>query len=269
VTRVDLETLTPVAQDYLKVIWSATEWGQDPITATALAARFGTSVANVTVTVKRLAAQGLVIHTPYKPVRLTPAGEAFAVAMVRRHRLLETFLVRELGYGWDEVHDEAERLEHAVSEKFVERIDAALGHPTADPHGDPIPAAGSGSGSGSPGHEASARAWPAGAVVLAEASEGERTVLRVSDADARLLGEAADLGLLPGARVVVTRAGDGVDARALGTAGSPDASSHGVASADARSPNASSHGVAVPGAAVLFVDGRPVSPALAAAVWVA
>lgn len=84
---------------------------------------------------KRLAAQGLINYQPYRPVSLTPLGERLAVEMVRRHRLLETFLAEHLGYGWDEVHDEAERLEHAVSATFVERIDRALGRPTTDPHG--------------------------------------------------------------------------------------------------------------------------------------
>jgi DtxR family Mn-dependent transcriptional regulator len=195
---IDPDTLTPVAQDYLKVIWSATEWGQDPISATALAARFGTSVANVTDTVKRLAAQGLVEHTPYKPVRLTPSGAAFAVAMVRRHRLLETFLVQTLGYGWHEVHDEAERLEHAVSETLIERLDAVLGHPRVDPHGDPIPQRGVAGG-------VRAAPEPVGACLLGEASEGPHTVLRVSDADASVLAFAAGAGLVPGARVGVAR----------------------------------------------------------------
>ena len=120
----DVDTITPVAQDYLKAIWTATEWGGAPITTGALASRFGTSAANVTDTVRRLAAQGLVEYTPYRPVQLTEDGAAYAVAMVRRHRLIETFLVTALGYGWDEVHTEAERLEHAVSDTLVERIDA-------------------------------------------------------------------------------------------------------------------------------------------------
>ena len=91
--------------------------------------------------VKRLSEQGLAEHAPYKGVQLTEEGRRAALRMVRRHRLIEAYLVAFLGYSWDTVHDEAERLEHAVSDTLVERMAAALGHPTSDPHGDPIPAA--------------------------------------------------------------------------------------------------------------------------------
>ena len=186
----DVDEISPVAQDHLKAIWSATEWGGPPTTPTALAARFGTSVANVTETMKRLAARGLVEYTRYRPVALTPRGEAYAVAMVRRHRLVETFLVERLGYGWDEVHDEAERLEHAVSDLLLERLDAALGHPAADPHGDPIP-------------DARGRITvPEGAIRLADADPDRRwRVIRVSDADPGILAAADAAGILPGALV--------------------------------------------------------------------
>ncbi|GHG50804.1 DtxR family transcriptional regulator [Flavimobilis marinus] len=133
--------LTPVAEDYLKVVWSAQEWSDEPVTTKALAARLGVGASTVSETVRRLAAQGLLVHERYGKVTLTDAGRAQALRMVRRHRLLETFLVAQLGYGWDEVHDEAEVLEHAVSDTFLDRLDRALGHPTRDPHGDPIPAA--------------------------------------------------------------------------------------------------------------------------------
>lgn len=135
-----LDDISPVTQDYLKTIWSATEWDDPPITASELAAKFGTTPAAVTDVVQRLAAQGLVKYQRYKPVRLTEQGERLAIGMVRRHRLLEMFLVNSLGYGWEEVHDEAERLEHAVSDDLIDRISRALGHPSHDPHGDPIPA---------------------------------------------------------------------------------------------------------------------------------
>ena len=182
----DLDQISPIAQDYLKVIWSATEWGEPPITSTALAARFKSSVANVTDTVKRLTALGLVTHQPYKPVYLTAAGTRYAVAMVRRHRLLETFLVDHLGYGWHEVHDEAERLEHAATATLIDRIDRLLGHPTSDPHGDPIP------------DPDGTTHKPRDTVTLAEAGNGTWTVVRVSDADPNLLIRARDLGLTPG-----------------------------------------------------------------------
>lgn len=106
----EVDALTPVAQDYLKVIWAATEWGEPPITTKGLATRFGTTQANVSETVRRLEAQGLVAYEPYRPVVLTELGVRLAMAMVRRHRLIECFLATTLGYGWDEVHDEAERL---------------------------------------------------------------------------------------------------------------------------------------------------------------
>jgi len=126
-------------EDYVKVIYAFTEWQDKPITSTQLAIRLGVANSSVSEMVRKLKDQGLVDHQPYSPIHLTDAGLRLALAMVRRHRLLETYLVRELGYTWDEVHDEAEQLEHAVSETFIERMSAKLGHPTRDPHGDPIP----------------------------------------------------------------------------------------------------------------------------------
>src|SRR6478609_10835212 len=99
----------------------------------------GVGASTVSETVRRLSAQGLLEHAPYGAIALTDRGRSLALAMVRRHRLLEAFLVTELGYGWDEVHDEAEVLEHAVSDRLIARIDAKLGFPQRDPHGDPIP----------------------------------------------------------------------------------------------------------------------------------
>ncbi len=182
-----LDELTTVAQDYLKVIWSATEWGDPPITTKGLAARLGTTQANVSDTVKRLAAQGLVTYESYRPVRLTERGERLAVAMVRRHRLSEAFLVGVLNYRWDEVHDEAEALEHAASDTLIDRIDALLGHPVADPHGDPIPAA-----------DGTLRRRPA---VRLTRIVGPRRVVRVSDADPDVLARCRALGIVPGAVV--------------------------------------------------------------------
>ncbi|OFE17264.1 transcriptional regulator [Humibacillus sp. DSM 29435] len=186
-----VEEITPVAQDYLKVIWSATEWGGPAIGTKELALRFGTTAANVSETVKRLATQQLVEHQPYKPVVLTPRGTELALAMVRRHRLVESFLVETLGYDWDEVHDEAERLEHAVSDTMIDRIDRLLGHPAADPHGDPIPAADG------------TVTRPAGTVNLSEAAPGAFTVVRISDADPACLGRLLAVEVLPGAEILV------------------------------------------------------------------
>lgn len=131
--------LSTVAQDYLKVIWTTQEWSADRVSTKLLAEKIGVSASTASESIRKLAEQGLVDHEKYGAVTLTDEGRRAALAMVRRHRLLETFLVGELGYSWDEVHDEAEVLEHAVSERLMARIDAKLGFPQRDPHGDPIP----------------------------------------------------------------------------------------------------------------------------------
>lgn len=131
--------LSASTQDYLKSIWALSEWSDTPVTPKSIADAMGLQLSSVSDAVRRLSKQGLVDHVPYGSVSLTDAGRAHAVAMVRRHRLIETFLVQVLGYGWEQVHDEAEHLEHAVSDFLIDRIDAFLDHPTRDPHGDPIP----------------------------------------------------------------------------------------------------------------------------------
>jgi DtxR family Mn-dependent transcriptional regulator len=136
---VELNDLTPVAQDYLKTIWNYREWSEEPVTAKKLALKLALAPSTVSEMIRRLTADGLVEHVPYGAVSLTPSGSQLAVGMVRRHRLLETFLARQLGYGWDEVHDEADALEHVVSDRLIDRIDALLGSPERDPHGDAIP----------------------------------------------------------------------------------------------------------------------------------
>lgn len=139
-TNVGTDGLSAVAQDYLKVIWSAGEWSStEQVSTKMLAEKMGVSTSTVSEAVRKLTDQGLVDHARYGAIALTDLGRARAIAVVRRHRLIETFLVNELGYGWDEVHDEAEVLEHAVSDLLVSRIAAKLGHPQRDPHGDPIP----------------------------------------------------------------------------------------------------------------------------------
>lgn len=187
----DLDDLTPVTQDYLKVIWSAVEWGDPPITTTALAERFSTSRAAVSETMRRLEGLGMVHYEPYRPVTLTALGERLAISMVRRHRLIETFLAEVLGYGWEEVHDDAERLEHAASPVFLDRIDALLGHPDRDPHGDPIPAG--------DGHR---RQPPT--LTLAEAPAGRCRVRRVDDTDPDRLTRLRSLGVVPGRHLHIT-----------------------------------------------------------------
>lgn len=180
-----------MAQDYVKVVWTATEWGGPPITTKALADRFGTTQANVSETVKRLAALDLVRYERYKPVVLTARGSELALAMVRRHRLVESFLVTTLGYDWNEVHDEAERLEHAVSDTMIERIDALLGHPTADPHGDPIP------------RPDGTMVRPARTIRLQDAAAGDYTVVRISDDEPDVLDRLGVHDIGPGTEILV------------------------------------------------------------------
>lgn len=185
--------LSSSAQDYLKVVWTAQEWNDEPVTTSWIAERLGVRPSTASVMIKKLAEQGLLEHAKYGHVELTAAGRGHAVAMVRRHRLLETFLVEVLGYSWDEVHDEAEVLEHAVSTTLVERMDAYLDHPVRDPHGDPIP-----SPSGEP-HRPDA-------TPLGEAPEGERlTVARISDADPDMLRFFAERGIGLDAGLTVVR----------------------------------------------------------------
>jgi DtxR family Mn-dependent transcriptional regulator len=130
--------LSESQEDYLKQIFLL--GGEDGRVSTqALARRLEVKPASVTEMVGRLAQLDLVEHAPYRGVRLTGTGRRVALEMLRHHRLLETFLVEALGYAWDEVHEEAERLEHVISERFEARIAEVMGHPTHDPHGDPIP----------------------------------------------------------------------------------------------------------------------------------
>ena len=126
-------------QDYAKAIYALQRQGDDQVTNNALAERLGVSAASASGMVKKLDSLGLVTHEPYRGVRLTAAGERIALEVVRHHRLLELYLAETLGIGVDAVHEEADRLEHALSEELEGRIDRALGFPTHDPHGDPIP----------------------------------------------------------------------------------------------------------------------------------
>ncbi|WP_240038072.1 metal-dependent transcriptional regulator [Actinomyces procaprae] len=128
-----------VTQDYLKAVWAASEWGGEGASITGLARRMGVAPSTASENVSRLVDAGLLEHAPYRAVTLSDRGRRLAQAMVRRHRLLETYLVAALGFEWDEVHAEAEVLEHAVSDRLLAALDAALGHPVRDPHGDPIP----------------------------------------------------------------------------------------------------------------------------------
>jgi len=187
---------SPAFDDYLKTIYSHTEWQDAPITPSQLAAALGIAPSSVTEMVKKLAAAGLVSHQPYGAVRLTDAGRDRALQMLRRHRLIETWLVREFGYAWHEVHDEAEVLEHTISDRLLEGIDARLGRPRFDPHGDAIPDA-----DGGVDREPF--------VLLADAAPGHTgRILRVSDRDPDLLQALEDAGV--GVGHMLTVADDGV-----------------------------------------------------------
>ena len=133
------EPLTRSVEDYLKAIYHLSR-GKQAASTSEIAELLGLSAPSVSGMVRRLSEQGLLEHVPYRGVLLTPSGRRIALRMIRRHRLIEAYLVGFLGYSWDTVHDEAERLEHAVSEALIERMALALGNPRFDPHGDPIPA---------------------------------------------------------------------------------------------------------------------------------
>ena len=128
-------------EDYAKAIYALAQQGDGTVATNALAERLGVTPASVSAMVKKLDERGLVRHVRYRGVALTPAGERVALEVMRHHRLLETYLAEHLGVPWDRVHEEAEALEHVLSEYLEGRIAAKLGHPTHDPHGDPIPSA--------------------------------------------------------------------------------------------------------------------------------
>ncbi len=180
---------SPSIEDYVKAIYKARLESSSDVSTQDLADRVGVSAPAVSRMLKRLAALKLAEHTPYAGVRLTEAGEKVAIEIVRHHRLLERYLVEALGYSWDTVHDEAEKLEHHISEEFEARIDALLGYPTTCPHGDPIPSR-DGSVALISDHALSQHSVPE-----------HLTIQRVSDRDAGLLRHLKSLGLLPGTAI--------------------------------------------------------------------
>ena len=203
------QVASPAVDDYLKTIYHHTEWQDERITPSQLAAELGLAPSSVTEMVQKLAAQGLVTHRPYGPIALSDEGERRAAAIIRRHRLIETWLVNEFGYAWDEVHDEAEVLEHAISDRLLEGIDARLGRPRFDPHGDAIPDA-----AGAVARESF--------VLLAAAGAGHvGRVLRVSDRDPELLRAVEAAGVSVGSTVTVAVPASGADAAALDVGGAP------------------------------------------------
>lgn len=189
-TTNDHPQVSHAMEDYLKAVYRLRETDKQ-VTTQRLADELGVTGPSVTNMVKRLHELRLLSHTRYHGVDLTPAGEKIALEVIRHHRLLELYLAETLGYPWDEVHAEAERLEHHVSDELEARMDSALGHPTTDPHGDPIPSA-----EGVISEVEVTR--------LLDAPCGkEATVVRVSDKDPEQLRYLGGLGLYPGVPVTV------------------------------------------------------------------
>lgn len=181
-------SLSGPVEDYLKAIYDLERVGT-PASTNDIADRLAISPASVSGMMRRLAEQRLITHEPYRGVRLTGAGRKAALRTLRRHRILECYLTEVLGYEWDGVHVEAERLEHAASDELIERMAAALGNPTQDPHGAPIPTR-------------DGRVEEATLRTLAAAGTGEHVrVRRVQDEDAERLRYLAELGIRPGAMV--------------------------------------------------------------------
>jgi DtxR family transcriptional regulator, Mn-dependent transcriptional regulator len=184
--------------DYLKAIWESTDDGS--ASTKDVADRLSFSKASATKMFVRLREMGLVEYQPYRGASLTEDGLSEALRLVRRHRLIETFLLEELGYSWEDVHEEAEHLEHAVSDRFTERLAELLGHPDHDPHGDPIPAI-------------DGTLEPDGSFPLSAAAVGQRVrIARVGHEDATLLTYLGERGLVPGRMLTVeeVRVLDGV-----------------------------------------------------------
>ena len=178
-------------QDYAKAIYSLESRRGGAVSTNALAERLGVTPASASGMVRRLDELGLVTHVPYRGVRLTPDGQTLALEVLRHHRLLELYLSESLGVPWDRVHDEAEVLEHVLSEDLEELIAAKLGDPTHDPHGDPIPTR-------------DGRIEERATQALDSLESGQRgTFVRVSDSDPEMLRYLAERGVSPGDRLEV------------------------------------------------------------------
>jgi len=179
-------------QNYLKAIYSLRSRGERVATA-AIARSLGVSPGSVTPMLKKLGEDGLLDYEPYRGVTLTDRGEKTALRVIRRHRITEQFLQKVLGLTWDQVHEEAEQLEHALSDVVIDRMDDFLGHPATDPHGDPIPT--------KEGHVRADHSMR-----LADLEPGDRGIVRrVSDGDPKLLRYAQSLGLVPATALEVLR----------------------------------------------------------------
>lgn len=180
-------------EDYLKAIWVLSS-GSERVSTSHLARRMHCSPASVTNMIQKLSSLGLVIYRRYQGVVLTEAGRRIALEVIRHHRLLELYLKEVLGYSWDEVHAEAEKLEHVISEEFEDRIDRALGFPTHDPHGHPIP-----SRDLHVPEDLMDSLW--------ESDPGKVRVGRVEDRDPGMLRHFASIGIFPDAQVEVVGRG--------------------------------------------------------------
>jgi DtxR family Mn-dependent transcriptional regulator len=178
-------------EDYSKAIYTLESRADEPVSTNALAERLELTTGSVSGMLKKLDELGLISHVPYRGVRLTPKGRKLALEVIRHHRLLELYLAEALHMPWDRVHDEAEVLEHVLSEELEQLIAAKLGHPTIDPHGDPIPSA-----------DLELDEHPTRS--LAGLSPGEEGIfVRVSDADPEMLRYLSEQGILPGGRIRV------------------------------------------------------------------
>ena len=185
-------TRSPAVEDYAKAIFSLEGHGAEPVSTNALAARLQITPGSVSAMLRKLDELGLITHVPYRGVRLTENGRRVALEVIRHHRLLELFLAETLEMSWDRVHDEAEVLEHVLSEDLEALIAAKLGNPTVDPHGDPIPSA------ELELDEPQTRS-------LESLEPGDRgTFVRVSDSDPGMLRYLAQCGIAPGDRFEVT-----------------------------------------------------------------
>ena len=185
--------ISSAVEDYAKAIYALEAVGDGSVTTTAIAERMGVTAASASGMVRKLCELDLVSHEPYKGVQLSPKGARVALEVIRHHRLLESFLAEALGMPWDRVHQEAEVLEHYISEELEGLIAERLGEPSHDPHGDPIP----GPDLAPPGEE--------GSVPLAELAVGEvATFARVSDSRPEMLRYLAERGITPGVRLTVS-----------------------------------------------------------------
>jgi DtxR family Mn-dependent transcriptional regulator len=182
---------TPAVEDYAKAIYTLESRTSEPVSTNALAERLGITAGSVSAMLKRLGEIALITHIPYRGVRLTDDGRLVALEVIRHHRLLESYLADALGMPWDRVHDEAEVLEHVLSEDLEALIAAKLGNPTVDPHGDPIPSA-------------ELEIEELATRRLESLEPGEQGVfVRVSDSDPEMLRYLARCGIAPGMRFVV------------------------------------------------------------------